>query len=107
MNNSFIHNLLGFRFVTVCGILIALIVWGMTTDMQPLSSFLFSFNLYALASLVAVAWHIFLWLVVYKGSTYEFWRELKTMIQDIIIINLVILSFLGCLFWLHSFVLDK
>ena len=107
MHNSFLHNLIGFRFVNVCGILIALIVWGMTSDAQPLSSFLFSANLYAIASLVAFGWHMFLWLVIYKGSTYEFGRQLKSMIQDIIIINLVILSFLGCLFLLYSFVWNK
>ena len=107
MNNSFVRNLLGFRFVTICGMLIALIVWGKTTEQQPLSAFLFSFNLYTIASLVAVAWHIFLWLAIYHGSTYEFGRQFKTMIHDIIIINLVILSFLGCLFWLDSFLLGN
>ena len=100
-NHSFFRNLFRFRFINVCGIIIAAIVWSRTSERQPLSSFLFHKNLYAIIALVAVAFHAFLWLAVYRGSFYEFGRLLWNFIQDCIILTLIVLSCLGALFLVH------
>lgn len=103
-DSSFFRNLFKFRFINICGIIIALVVWGMTTERQPLSNFLFHANLYTIIALVALAFHLFVWLAVYRGSFYDFGRLLRNFIQDYIILNLIVLSCLGSLFLLRFFV---
>jgi len=103
-NSSFLRNFFRFRFINVCGIIIALVVWNMTTERQPLSAFVFHANLYGIIALVAVAVHAFLWLAVYRGSFYEFGRLLLNFLQDCVILTLVVLSCLGTLFLIHFFV---
>lgn len=103
--NSFFRNLFRFRFINVCGIIIALVVWGMSSERQPLTHFLFHANLYTIIALVALAFHIFIWLAVHRGSFYDFGRLVWNFIQDCIILNLIVLSCLGSLFLIRFFVL--
>ena len=105
MNQSWFRDFFGFRFITLCGLLISFIVWSKTSEKQPLSSFLFSPTLYIIAIIVAVTFHILIWLIIYKGSSYEFGYQIKNTIKDCVIITAVILSSLGCLFLLNSFLL--
>jgi len=100
-NSSFFRNLFKFRFINICGLIIAMVVWSMTSEVKPLSSFLFHINLYAIIVLVALAFHVFLWLVVYRGSFYEFGRLLWNFFLDCIILTLVVLSCLGSLFLVY------
>ncbi len=104
MKDSFINKLFSFRFITLCGMVMAFYVFSLTTEARPLSMFLFKPTLYAVASLVALAVHIMLWVVVDKGSTYDFSRHLTDTIQDCVIINLVLLCTLSFLFLLSSFI---
>ena len=104
VGSSFFRNLFRFRLINVCGIIIALIVWNMTSERQPLSNFLFHSNLYIIISLVVLAFHIFIWLAVQRGSFYDFGRLLKNFVQDWVILNLIVLSCLGSLFLLRFFI---
>ena len=106
MRQSLVHDLFGFRFAHVCGLLIAMIVWGRTSELRPLSSFLFSPNLYFIAIMVALTFRVLVWLIVYKGSFYEFGYHIKLMLKDCFIIVAVTLSCLGCLFLINSFLLS-
>ena len=103
MKDGFLHKLFSFRFISVCGIIIAACVFYLQTDAQPLSSFVFNPSLYTVASLVAIGWHVFLWLVVEKATFYEFFRVVKDTFEDCIIINIVLLCTLSFLFLITSF----
>ena len=103
MSNSLIHKLFSFRFVSIFGIIIALYVFSLRTEAKPLSSFLFNPTLYLVASLVAIAIRIILWIIVDKGTFYEISRNLKYTLEDCIIINIVLLCTLSFLFLITSF----
>ncbi len=103
MNDSFWHKLFSFRFVSLCGIVMALYVFSLQSEARPLSSFLFSSTLYLVACLVAIGVRIILWVVVDKGTFYEFSRSLVHTVEDCIIINLVLLCTLSFLFLVTSF----
>ena len=103
MNDSLLHKLFSFRFVSLCGMAIALYVFSLKTEARPLSSFLFNPTLYLVASLVAIAVRIILWIVIDKGTFYEFSRNLWQTFEDCIIINIVLLCTLSFLFLVTSF----
>ena len=103
MNESLIHKLFSFRFVAIFGIVIALYVFSLRTEARPLSSFLFNPSLYLVASLVAIAVRIVLWIIVDKGTFYEISRILRQTIEDCIMINIVLLCTLSFLFLVTSF----
>ena len=103
MNDSLWHKLFSFRFVSLCGIVMALYVFSLQNEARPLTSFLFSPTLYLVASLVAIGIRIILWVVVDKGTFYEFSHSLVSTIEDCIIINLVLLCTLSFLFFVTSF----
>ena len=103
MNDSFFHKLFSFRFISLCGIIIALYVFSLRSETRTLSSFLFSPNLYLVASLVAISVRIVLWIVVDKGTFYEFSRVLWHTLEDCVIINIVVLCTLSFLFLITSF----
>ncbi|MBQ4472549.1 MAG: hypothetical protein II942_04855 [Alphaproteobacteria bacterium] len=104
MNETFFQKLFSFRFVSLCGILMALYVFSLTTDAKPISTFLFNPTLYLVASLVAVAVRVLLWITVDKGTFYEFSHILWQTIEDCVIINIVLLCTLSFLFLVTSFV---
>ena len=103
MNDSLLHKLFSFRFISVCGIIIALYVFSLRTEARPLSSFLFNPSLYLVASLVAIAVRIVLWVIVDKGTFYEFSHSLWQTLEDCVIINIVLLCTLSFLFLITSF----
>lgn len=103
MNESLIHKLFSFRFVSIFGIIIALYVFSLRTEARPLSSFLFNPSLYLVASLVAIAVRIVLWIIIDKGTFYEISRNLRQTVEDCIIINIVLLCTLSFLFLVTSF----
>ena len=104
MNDSFLHKLFSFRFVSLCGFIIAFYVFSLRSETRPLTSFLVTPTLYVVSSLVAVAVRIILWIAVDKGTFYEFSRVLWRTVEDCIIINLVVLCTLSFLFLVTSFI---
>ena len=103
MNDSFLHRLFSFRFISLCGIVIAFYVFSLRSETRPLTSFLFNPTLYIVSSLVAISVRIVLWIAVDKGTFYEFSRVLWHTLEDCLIINLVVLCTLSFLFLVTSF----
>ncbi|MGN0919850.1 MAG: hypothetical protein ACI4OR_03755 [Alphaproteobacteria bacterium] len=101
--NSFLAPFFAFHFITLAGIGIAFFIWMISSESQPVSSFLFSPNLYIISSLVAVAVRLLLWIAVDKGTFFEIRRVLGRIIQDVIVINAVILSTLSSIFIAETF----
>ena len=101
--NSFLSPFFSFHFITLFGIAIALFVYMISNENQPISSFLFKPNLYILSSLIAVAVRLLLWVLVDKGTFFEIRRVLGKIIQDVIVINVVILSTLSSIFIVETF----
>lgn len=106
MNESFWAKLFSFRLSSLCGILMALFVFSQRTEDKPLSFFLCSPTLYIVASLIAVAIRVLLWIIVERGSFYDFSRTIKRTIGDCILINIVLLCALSFLFLVTSFIAD-
>ena len=104
MNDSFWHKLFSFRLVSLCGIIIALYVFSLTSETKSLSSFLFSAPLYIVSSLVAIAIQTISWIVIDKGTFYEFSHILGQTLQDCVIINLIVVCTLSFLFLVTSFI---
>ena len=100
---NFFSPFFAFHFITLAGIFIACCVWMNSTESQPVSSFLFSPNLYIISTLVAVTVRLVLWITIDKGTFFEIGRLFKRVIQDIIIINAVILSTLSSIFIAQTF----
>ena len=103
MDDSLLHKLFSFRFVSVCGMLMALYVFSLQTEARPLTFFLFHPTLYIVASLVAIAVRIIVWVCVDKGTFYEFSHSIIQTIEDCIVINVVLLCTLSFLFLITSF----
>ena len=103
MNNSLLHKLFSFRFVSLCGIIMAIYVFSLQTEARPLSSFLFKPTLYLVASLIAIGVRIILWVAVDKGTFYEFSHSIVHTLEDCVIINIVLLCALSFLFLVTSF----
>ena len=101
--DSFLGRFFAFHFITLAGIIIACGVWMFSTENQPISTFLFSPNLYIISSLVAVAVRLLLWIAVDRGTLFEISRVFWRIIQDVIIINVVILSTLSSIFIAETF----
>ena len=100
---SFLSPFFSFHFVTLFGIGIALFVYMISNENQPLSSFLFSRNLYLLSSVIAISIRILLWIFIDKGTFFEIKRLFGKLIQDVIVINAVILSTLSFIFLATTF----
>ncbi len=102
---SFLNPFFAFHFITLAGIAIACFVWMISSEVQPVSSFLFSSNLYIISSLIAVAVRLLLWISIDKGTLFEIKSVLKRIILDVIVINAVILSTLSSIFIVETFFL--
>ena len=100
---SFLTPFFAFHFITLFGIAIAGFVWMMSSENQPISTFLFSPNLYIISSLVAISVRLLLWITVDKGTLFEIRRVLGRIIRDVIVINVVILSTLSSIFIAETF----
>ena len=101
--NSFLSPFFAFHFITLAGIAIACFVWMISTENQPISTFLFSPNLYIISSLIAIAVRLLLWITIDKGTFFEIGHILGRLILDVIVINVVILSTLSSIFILETF----
>ena len=101
--NSFLGHFFAFHFITLAGIIIAGCVWMISSESQPVSSFLFSPNLYIISSLVAITVRLLLWIAIDRGTLFEISRVFGRVIQDVIIINVVILSTLSSIFIAETF----
>ena len=104
-SDSFFGRLFAFRFITLAGILVACTVWVLSSESQPISTFLFSPNLYIISSAMAVSIRLLLWIAVERGTLFEIHRVLGQVLQDVIIINIVILSTLSSIFIVETFFL--
>ena len=102
---SFLAPFFMFHFITLFGIAIAFFIYMMSSENQPVSSFIFSPNLYILASLIAVSVRLILWVLVDKGTFFEIKKIFKRMILDVVVINVVILSTLSSIFIVETFFL--
>ena len=102
-NNSFLTHFFAFHFTTLAGIIIACCVWTMSSENQPISGFLFSSTLYIISSIVAIAIRLLLWIAVDRGTLFEIKRVFWRILQDVVIINVVILSTLSSIFIAETF----
>jgi hypothetical protein len=78
--------------------LIALFVNTISSETNPISSFLFAPTLYIVSSLLAIGFRLFWWLTLEKGTMFEAKHVFIRTIQDIIVINVVVLSTLSAIF---------
>lgn len=92
-----------FNFTTLVGIIIAFFVYMISSEKQPLSSFLFSLNLYILSSLIAISIRLLLWIAIDKGTFFEIKNVIGRIFQDVIVVNVVILSTLSFIFLVETF----
>ena len=102
---SFFAPFFAFNFITLFGICIACFIWGISSENQPISSFLFNPYLYLISSSLAIAIRVLLWLVIDKGTMFEIKRVIGRIIEDCIVINVVILSTLSSIFIIETFFL--
>jgi len=98
MKKTFVQKLFSFRFVQICGMVMGFYVFGLQSETQPLSSFIFRPSLYLVASLIALSVDVLVWLLIDKGTFYEFSHVIKNLVDDCIIINIVLLCTLSFLF---------
>ena len=103
--DSFLGSFFTFRFTTLAGIIIASVVWFLSSESQPVSSFLFSPNLYLISSAVAVSIRLLLWIAIDKGTLFEIRQLFWKILQDVVVINVVILSTLSSIFIVQTFFL--
>ncbi len=102
MNESILSKMFSFRLVSLCGILMAFYIFSLRTEERPLSFFIYNSKLYIVASLIALAIRVLLWIVLDRGTFYEFGHRLKQTLDDCILINIVLLCTLSFLFLLTS-----
>ena len=100
---SFLTPFFSFHFIPLLGIAIALFVTSIASDRQPVSSFIFSSKLYLISSLLAIAIRLLLWIAIDKGTFFEIKNIFWKIIQDILIVNVVILSTLSFIFIASTF----
>ena len=105
-SDSFLGRLFAFRFITLAGLIIAFFVWMLSSESQPVSTFLFSPDLYIISSSIAVSIRLLLWIAVDRGTLFEIHRFFGQVLQDVIIINIVILSTLSSIFIVETFFLS-
>ena len=87
-----------FNLTVICGILIGLFVNAISTEAKHVSTFLFDPTLYIVSSILAVGFRLFWWLTLEKGTMFEAKQVFVRTIQDIIVINVVVLSTLSAIF---------
>ena len=103
---SFLTPFFAFHFVPIFGIIIAIFVFGISSETQPLSSFIFNPTLYLISSLLATATRLLLWIAIDKGTLFEIKNIFWKIVLDIIVINVVLLSTLSFIFIIETFFLN-
>lgn len=94
-----------FRFISLCGIAIALWLYSLQNEKHPISAYLTGQDVYLIAFLIVVGFHLTLWLIVEKASLYDLKGLLGRIIRDTVIINIVMLCSIGALFLVNTFFL--
>ena len=95
---SLFNAFFSFNLTVICGILIGLFVNTISTEAKPVSTFLFDPTLYIVSSVLAIGFRLFWWLTLEKGTMFEAKHVFVRTIQDIIVINVVVLSTLSAIF---------
>lgn len=95
---SFFKSFFSFNLTILSGIIVALIIHFFSSETRPIWSFLFSPSVYVITSMVAITIRLFLWLTIDKGTMFVLGKVIKKAIQDVIIINVVVLSTLSFIF---------
>lgn len=103
-NQSFLGAFFSFNLAVISGIIIGLFVNAVSSEQQPVSSFLFAPTLYIISSVLAAAIRLVIWLTMQRGTMYEFKHVLLYMIRDVIVINVVTLSTLSFVFLWETYV---
>lgn len=92
-----------FNLSVIVGIIIALFINTIATEAKPVASFLAEPTLYVVSSISAATIRLVLWLVLDKGTLFEAKQMIVHMIQDILVINVVILSTLSFIFLVETY----
>lgn len=103
---SFFTPFFAFHFIPLLGMVIAIFVFGISSENQPLSSFIFSLKLYLISSLLAIAVRLLLWIAVDKGTLFEIKNIFWKIVMDILVVNAVLLSTLSFIFIVTTFFLN-
>lgn len=101
---SFLGAFFSFNLVVIAGIIIGLFVNAISSETQPVSSFLFAPTLYIISTILAASIRLVLWLTMEKGTMFEIKHVILHMIRDVIVINVVILSTLSAIFLWETYV---
>ena len=103
-NKSFLSAFFSFNLAVLAGIIIGLFVNAISSEVQPVSSFLFAPTLYIISSISAASIRLVLWLTMEKGTMFELKHVIMYMIRDVVVINAVILSTLSFIFLWETYV---
>ena len=95
---SFLNAFFSFNLTIIAGIIIGCFINLISNEVKPVLTFLFSPTLYIISSLIAVTFRLVWWIAMEKGTMFEAKHVILQIIQDVIIINVVILSTLSTIF---------
>ncbi len=101
----FLKYFFGFHFVSILGVLVGFILYNIQSVTNPLSSFLQAETLYIVGFFSVAALHFILWIFVDKATTYNLKGRILSFIGDYFFLIAAILSTVGSLFLLHTFIL--
>lgn len=103
--NSFFKAFVSFRFSIVLGLAMGLWLYMTQSESQPLSSFLTSKQIYLIALLIVLSFRLIIWVVIEKASFYSVTSTMRNTVIDYITCIISMLSIVGCLFLLQTFIL--
>lgn len=103
--NSFFKAFVSFRFSIVLGLAMGLWLYMTQSESQPLSSFLTSKQIYLIALLIVLSFRLIIWVVIEKASFYSVTSTMRNTVIDYITCIISMLSIIGCLFLLQTFIL--
>ena len=99
---SFFSPLFTFRFVILAGIAMGIWLYSVQTEQIPLSALLTETRVYLVLFLIALGFHLLLWIIVQKASLYDIGGYIFRIIRDTIVITLVTLSTVSACFLIHN-----
>lgn len=103
--NSFFKAFVSFRFSIVLGLAMGLWLYMTQSENQPLSSFLTSKQIYLIALLIVLSFRLIIWVLIEKASFYSVTSTMRNTVIDYIACIISMLSIVGCLFLLQTFIL--
>ncbi|MGN1063203.1 MAG: hypothetical protein ACI4QM_02640 [Alphaproteobacteria bacterium] len=104
--SSIFKPFISFRFSILLGLIMALFLFTIQSETQPLSSFLTAYPLYAIAFLIIIGFRIIIWVLIEKAGMYSLKGTLSGIFSDYLTCILSLLCATGCLFLLHTFILS-